>query len=247
MIDWSLHPGEIITVISDLHSNKRAIASALEAVKQKRTDKLIILGDILTYGIDAIETMDLVQKAIDGGAELIMGNHDEIYLDLIVGKLDIFSRLRPDLQETISYNLKLIDKKQFASWPWKKELIYNNVYWEYIKDREDFQVSGMKLRKMKHLAGVFGHTHRAACFGLLNGFLPSINGLDNDTFVINPGSVGQPRSSVKRATLLRLSSHNNRLWAEIEMVPYDIRGHIDDLSNSSLSDATKKIMMSYFQ
>lgn len=256
MIDWSSLPGEVITVVSDLHSNKRAIKAALEVVKQRRTDKLIILGDILTYGIDTVETMEMIQKELDGGAELITGNHDEMYLDLIAGRPGKFPRLRPDLRESILYNYNLMDQKQFAAWPWKKEIVHNKVYfshanpygdtWQYVKDKEDFQMAGLKLRHMKHLAGVFGHTHRAAHFGLLNGFIPAINGLGDDTFVINPGSVGQPRSNVKQATLLRLSSHNDKLWAEIEGVPYDVQAHVQDIQNSSLSPYTKSILSGFF-
>ena len=69
MIDWNSQPNEVIVVISDLHSNKRAIRSALESIKQKRVDKLIILGDILTYGIDAQETIEIVLKELEGGAD----------------------------------------------------------------------------------------------------------------------------------------------------------------------------------
>jgi predicted phosphodiesterase len=99
---------------------------------------------------------------------------------------------------------------------------------------------------MKHLAGVFGHTHRAAHFGLLSGFLPTIQELTNDTFVINPGSIGQPRSDLKRATMLRLSSHNNKLWAETEVIPYDIKEHVEELEKSSLSIYTKSILLHFF-
>jgi predicted phosphodiesterase len=256
MIDWNSHPGEVIVVISDLHSNKRAIKATLESVRLKRADKIIILGDVLTYGIDVAETMEMVQKEIDRGAELIVGNHDEMYLDIMAGRPGIFPKLRLDLQESILYNLKRVDPKQFVSWPWKKEIVHNSVYfshanpygnaWEYVKYKDDFQMAALKLHNMKHLAGIFGHTHRAAYFGLLSGFLPSIEGLTDDTFVINPGSVGQPRSDVKQATLLRLSSHVGKLWAEIEAVSYDVQAHVQDIQNSSLSSLTKSILSGFF-
>lgn len=256
MIDWNNVPGQVITVISDLHSNKRALKAVLKMAGSKRTDQLIILGDVLTYGIDTVETSAMVQKCVDEGAWLVMGNHDEMYLDLMAGKPGIFPKLRPDLQESILYNLKLVDQKQFISWPWKKEIVHNNIYfshanpygnaWDYVSDKEDFQMAAIKLRNMKHLVGVFGHTHRPAHFGLISGFLPLIEELGNDTFVINPGSVGQPRSDIKRATLLRLSSYNGRLWAETEVVSYDMRAHVQDIQNSSLTPKTKIILSNFF-
>lgn len=256
MIDWDKVPGEVVTVISDLHSNKRALTAALKAAGRKRTDQLIILGDVLTYGIDAIEALDAVQKCVDEGAWLLTGNHDEMYLDLIKGYSKIYGRLRPDLQESIAYNLSKIDKKQFSSLKWQREIVHNNVYyshanpygdfWEYISSPEDYQMAALKLKQMKHLAGVFGHTHRAAHFGLESGFLPRIEGLEDDIFVINPGSVGQPRSDVKMATLLRLSSYNGKLWAEIEGVSYDVRAHVRELNSSALSLRTKSILTGFF-
>lgn len=257
MIDWDKVPGEVVTVISDLHSNKRAMTAALEMAGKKRTDQLIILGDILTYGIDAVEVLDMVQKCMDEGAWLLTGNHDEIYLGLIGGQKTVYTKLRPDLQESIAYNILKINTKQFASLKWQSEIVHNNIYyshanpygnfWEYVKTTEDYTMAATKIKQKKHLAGVFGHTHRSVYFSLKQGELTSIDGLTEDTFVINPGSVGQPRSDVKHATILRLSSHNNKLWAEIEPVPYDISGHVEDLEKSTLSEYTKSVLISFFK
>ena len=256
MIDWGALPGKVITVISDLHSNKRAVKASLEAASAKRSDQLIILGDILTYGIDAQEVMDMVDEVLQNGAQLLIGNHDEMYLQLIAGYCEIFPKLRYDLQESITYNLKKIDTKQFTEWRWEKELVYDGIYfshanpygnfWEYVKDEDDFTMAAYKIKNMKHLAGVFGHTHRAAHFSLKSGFLPGIDGLQDDVFIINPGSVGQPRSTPRQASILRLSSYENRLWAEIEPVQYDMQAHVEDLQKSSLSDVTKTVLSSFF-
>jgi predicted phosphodiesterase len=256
MIDWDSVPGEVITVISDLHSNKRAVGAAMKAVKQKRCDQLVILGDILTYGIDVNEVTDMVGKAIDDGAWLLMGNHDEMYLDLIGGHCEIFSQLRPDLQESINYNLARLDTKLFASWAWQKQIVHHNVYyshanpygncWDYVKTIPGFHKAALKIQEMGHLAGVFGHSHRNICFSHRNQALPYIDGLENDIFVLNPGSIGQPRSRPTQATLLRLSSHKNKLWAEVEPVDYDMSGHVDSLLQSSLSAETKLVLASFF-
>lgn len=256
MIDWDSIPGEVIVVISDLHSNKRALSSAMKVVHQKRCDQLIILGDILTYGIDVKEVTDIVGKAIDDGAWLLMGNHDEMYLDLINGHCDIFQQLRPDLQESINYNLSKLDTKLFAGWNWQKQIVHHNIYfshanpygncWDYVKTVPGFQKAVLKIQEMKHLAGVFGHSHRNVCFSHKNQIIPRIDGLENDTFIMNPGSVGQPRSKPTQATILRLSSHKNKLWAEVEPVDYNMLEHVDSLLQSSLSTETKLLHASFF-
>lgn len=257
MIDWNSVPGEVITVISDLHSNKRAVKAALDAVKQKRTDRLVILGDILTYGIDVNEVVDMVGDSIQNGALLIRGNHDEIYLHMISGTIGIYDRLRPDLKESIDYNFSRLDTKLFSSWPWKNEIVIDNILfshanpygncWEYIKDIYDFRAAANKLEQMSHLAGVFGHTHRSKFHSIKNPSVSSIEGLCDDTFVLNPGSIGQPRSKPPGATLLRLSSHKNMLWAEIEPVEYDMKEHVEDLNKSSISETTKTILTTFFK
>lgn len=254
MIDWKSTEGEIIAIISDIHSNKRALQAAIKIVKEKPYDKLIILGDILSYGIDVQEVLDIVSNEILNGALLLKGNHDEIYLDLLLGNNNFLSKLKPFLQETISYTLDKINIKQFSEWNWQEQLIIDNIYfshanpygnlWDYIKTPENFHNAALQIKELNYLAGVFGHSHRNACYSLNNGFLSNINGLENDIFIINPGSVGQPRGTT--SSILRLSSHNDRLWAETEQVQYDIQGHIDDLSNSTLSDMTKNKLIEFF-
>jgi len=257
MIDWDKVPGEVITVISDIHSNARALKAVSDTVKQKRTDQLVILGDIFTYGIDTRETADMVQKYIDDGAWLLMGNHDQIYLELISGNTKTLDKLRPDLKESITYNMDRLDEKQFISWHWQRQITHQKILfshanpfgdlWGYINDIYDFQAAAKAVQHAGQIAGVFGHTHRDRYFSTKNPNLTSIEGLSDDVFVLNPGSVGQPRSTPRRATILRLSSHNDRLWAEIEPVDYDMQAHIDDLISSPLSEATKTILTSFFR
>lgn len=256
MIEWDSLPGEVIVIISDLHSNKRAVSSAIKAAHQKRCDQLIILGDIFTYGIDVEEVTDMVDEALGGGARLLMGNHDEMYLDLINGHCDIFERLRPDLQESINYNLSKLDTKLFASWDWQKQIVHHNIYfshanpygncWDYVKTISGFQRAALKIQEMGYLAGVFGHSHHNVCFSHKNQIIPYINGLDDDIFILNPGSVGQPRSKPAQATILRLSSYKNKLWAEVESVDYDMSEHVASILQSSLSTETKMIHASFF-
>ena len=257
MIDWNKVPGEVTVVVSDLHANKRAVKAAFDVVHNKRADRVIILGDILTYGIDVNEVTDMVDEILSKGAELIVGNHDQMYKELIAGYCPIFSKLRDDLQESITYNLNKLDTKRFTNWSWKDSIICDDVYfshanpygnaWEYIKDIHDFQNAARTVKRKGYLAGVFGHTHRDKCFSLKTGDLTHIDGLTDDTFVINPGSVGQPRGGPMQASILRLSSHKNKLWAEVESIPYDVQGHLNDLRSSSLSDATKAVLLSFFK
>lgn len=256
MIKWNKLKGEVISVISDIHSNKRALEAALKLVDAKRTDKLIILGDILTYGINAQETLDMLQKRIDKGALIFKGNHDDIYLKLINNQPSFFNDLRDDIQESILYNIKRIDCAQYKSWDWKMGLIHNEVFfshanpygnlWTYINSEEDHKNAAYQIDVSKCIAGVFGHTHRSKCYSFKEGFLDYIQNKSKDTFILNSGSVGQARSKDARSTFLRLCSHKGKLWAEIENIKYDMQSHREEIINSSLSGKTKKMLLPYF-
>lgn len=248
--------GPVITVISDIHANKLALSAALKMVHNQRTDQLIILGDILSYGVDINEVIDLVQFEIDKGAWLIMGNHDQMYNELISGHCEIFPNLHGWLQETIMFNFSKLNAKQFSGWNWKQQIIEQNLLfshanphgnvWDYINTKKDFVDAAIMIQAQGAIAGIFGHTHRSVCWSLKNNKIPIIDGLGDDIFVLNPGSVGQPRKTPPQSSLLRLSSHNNKLWAEIETVNYDVQKHLESLINSSLSEETKTKLISFF-
>ena len=256
MIDWDIVQGEIITVISDIHSNKIALKTALEEIKQ--SNQIIILGDILTYGVDVVEVTDMIDELIIKGAWLLIGNHDQMYMDLIQnGRCEILNMLRPEIQESVKYTIDKLDTKKFMSWNWKKEIVYNDIlfshanpygnFWEYVKSEEDFRKAAKTIQKLGHLAGVFGHTHRSNIYSLTNKYLPETNGISNDVFVINPGSVGQPRNGLFRSSILRLSSHKKKLWAEIKPIQYDEKEHIKSIMLSSLSDQSKMKLSMFFK
>jgi hypothetical protein len=66
-----------VTVIPDVHGNMSALRNAISWAKS-RNHFMIFLGDVLDYGIDTLEVVDMVyQLVIRGEAELIMGNHEK--------------------------------------------------------------------------------------------------------------------------------------------------------------------------
>ena len=71
-----------IAVLSDIHSVSSALDAALDDARAEGFDVLLILGDLLTYGVNPAETLELVHEAVArDGAILISGNHDQMYLD----------------------------------------------------------------------------------------------------------------------------------------------------------------------
>ena len=60
-------------IISDIHANVHAFKAVLAEIQEKDVDRIICLGDVIGYGPDPIECLDLVQEHC---ALTLLGNHD---------------------------------------------------------------------------------------------------------------------------------------------------------------------------
>ena len=63
-------------ILSDIHSNREALAAVLARVRRKRWDRAIVLGDVVGYGANPNEAVDMVRSLKPLAA--IRGNHDKV-------------------------------------------------------------------------------------------------------------------------------------------------------------------------
>jgi predicted phosphodiesterase len=63
----------MIAVISDIHANLEALEAALAEIERRKVDEILCLGDVIGYGPNPIECLDLVMKRC---SVTLMGNHD---------------------------------------------------------------------------------------------------------------------------------------------------------------------------
>ena len=61
-------------ILSDIHANCEALSAVLAHVRRKRWDKAIVLGDVVGYGANPNQAVDMVRKLSPLVA--IRGNHD---------------------------------------------------------------------------------------------------------------------------------------------------------------------------
>ena len=67
-------------------------------IDKKGFDKLILLGDILTYGVNIHEVLDLVANRVSkNNTYLIRGNHDQLYDELLNSKYSDYYENLPAL------------------------------------------------------------------------------------------------------------------------------------------------------
>src|SRR6202163_4039125 len=68
---WEIH--SVKALISDIHSNLEALQAVLEDIKQHNIEEIYCLGDIVGYGPNPRECVDLIMKC----QVVLLGNHDQ--------------------------------------------------------------------------------------------------------------------------------------------------------------------------
>ena len=71
-----------IAVISDIHGNLEALKKAFEYIEKNDIDEVICLGDVVGYGPNPNECVELIKEKV---TVCLLGNHD----NAAIGKQDI--------------------------------------------------------------------------------------------------------------------------------------------------------------
>ncbi|MCA9322659.1 MAG: metallophosphoesterase family protein [Planctomycetes bacterium] len=204
-------------VISDLHSNIVALRAVFEDIDRRGIDTIYCLGDVVGYGPDPEPCIDLVRERC---AFTVRGNHDEA----LFSGADRFNpyargailwtrdRLRPGLFRPRINNerwewLQSLPLEQRVGDHWFVHGSPRDHVNEYIYREDVFFNADGKLKTI--FAGVkktlfVGHTHLPVVIGDdLKTFVPSGQeatcNLTDRKFIVNVGSVGQPRDRDPRA------------------------------------------------
>lgn len=214
-------------IISDVHSNLEALEAAISEIKKRKVDQVVCLGDVVGYGANPMECLELVKKETQ---EVIMGNHDRAVED--VGLRDCFS---PDARRAIEWTAPLLsdqEKKFIRSF---REIVMDrskNVTWTHgsIHEPEEFHYlfreedTEPSFKRLETRFGFFGHTHIPSLFSKKSGegkYLPAgVYQLDEkEQYLINPGSVGQSRDRNPQLSFALFDSQE--LTLEIVRLDYD--------------------------
>lgn len=254
-----------IAIVGDIHGNARALRAALAQARRGPLDRIVFLGDLLTYGHDVDEVLDLVAEAQEKDhATLLIGNHDRMYFDIVDGRHDYFDQLPGWLKDTVNLTLETPRTATLAtalSWAEEARLderaiaAHANPYgkgdWRYLNSLDDHVEAGAALAQRSLDVGVFGHTHRPRFFDDIRPFgaVPFDEPLEagrSNPIVINAGAVGQPRDGTGQAVLLRLTLTDETVSATFERVAYDRAAHIAAVRATRLPSATIERLVRFF-
>lgn len=195
-------------IISDIHSNYEALSVAIEELKKEKVDKIICCGDLVGYGPNPNECIELVNTH---NILSIKGNHDAAVLG--EANLDWFN---DDAKSAVVITKQMLNKENLLFLTTLKEFYTeNNILFVHGSPRDflyEYLITISSLRAnihyMKQQIAFCGHSHVPFIYffdSVLNkdGLIPvstKIIQLDKTKkYIINVGSVGQPRDNNNRA------------------------------------------------
>ena len=231
-----------LAVISDIHGNLHALDAVLAAVDAERTDALWCLGDVVGYGPRPNECCARVAERAD---LVLLGNHDLAVLgglDLDDFAPDVASSARWTRAELSEQSRAFLAALVPAGAVEGVELYHGSPrdpVWEYVLRVEEiayaFAVTSAPLV-------LVGHSHVALAISLagaeLAGGLARAGtrpDLASARWLLNPGSVGQPRDGDPRAAYLVLE--DGRRFAEFRRVSYPVEKTQREIRDEGLPEA----------
>jgi predicted phosphodiesterase len=232
----------IVAVISDIHGNRHALEAVLDHVSETECEELWCLGDLVGYGAEPDACVELMRAH---AAVCLAGNHDLG----VTGEIDLenFSDIAREAAEWTRQAISTGSREYLQSLDSSNENEAVGLYhasprdpvWEYVLSPLQAELC---FDTQPHRIALIGHTHVALSFHRADGGSATgetrrdgeILELAEGHWLLNPGSVGQPRDGDPRAGWLELDLDN---WtAAFRRTNYDIEGAAWEIRAARLPD-----------
>jgi predicted phosphodiesterase len=232
-----------VAILSDIHGNRHALEAVLADAKRSPAQEIWCLGDVVGYGADPNDCCALVRANAD---RCLVGNHDLA----VIGELplDEFSRgaalAARWTQEVIhSDHVDWLRSLQ-PQWHGPDVDLFHasprDPIWEYVLSA---LLAELCLDAQEQRVSLVGHSHVALSFVRPDGRPatgePRRGGdelsIAAGEWILNPGSVGQPRDGDSRAAWLLLDTG---AWtASWRRTDYDVAGAAASIRAARLPDS----------
>ena len=217
-----------VAIVSDIHGNRQAFEAVLDAIEESDCEEMWCLGDLVGYGAEPDACVELAHHH---AAICLAGNHDlGVRGDL---PLEDFSRgaalaarwTQETITEATREYLQALEPVNLDEQVGLYHASPRDPVWEYVVSALQAELC---LDVQSHRVCLIGHSHVALSFSRLPGEpatgRPRVADeeleLQQGEWLINPGSVGQPRDSDPRAAWLELDLDG---WSAVyHRVEYDI-------------------------
>jgi predicted phosphodiesterase len=205
-----------VAVISDIHSNLPALEAVLADIGAGDPDQVWCLGDVVGYGAQPDECTQLVSEVVE---VCLAGNHDLV----VRGDLDVryfamsagaaarwtLKKAQPSTREFLSGLAPLGQSNGVGLY----HASPRDPVWEYVLS---ISQAGECLDVQQQRICLIGHSHVACYFAREDGGdtvgEQAMDGaklqMQSGEWLVNPGSVGQPRDGDPRAAYLMLDTED---------------------------------------
>ena len=215
-------------IFSDVHGNLEALQSALRFIEDYPGARIFCLGDIVGYGANPGECLSEIMKIVHVS---LIGNHDHAAIGLT--SIQYFN---PYAKEAVIWTSEHLDDREkaylsglpfYRRFPEKSFLVHASPIhpdqWNYVITSDDAKKN---FPGFQEPLCFIGHTHapmviRLAPDGSLEKEKMDMFHIRSEyRYIINVGSIGQPRDGDWRACLIVYDDENQTI--EYKRLEYDI-------------------------
>lgn len=210
-----------IAIIADIHGNLPAL-QAVTALEHD-ADMWVCAGDMVGYYLNPDEVCSLVRSL---GAFVVRGNHDEYVCRTAIPEKEISCEYRSEYcREVMTHEnlqwLRMIPVQIGFVFGKVKFSVRHASPWDettYIYPDSYNHLKRIELSDNEVL--VLAHTHHPMLIKV------------GDGFVLNPGSVGQPRDGTPEASYAILDTLTGAI--SLRRAPYDTAAYAQELRNADI-------------
>ena len=218
-------------ILSDIHANCEALTAVLAHVRRKRWDRAVVLGDVVGYGANPNQAVDMVRDLKPLAA--IRGNHDKVCSGIEDGEM--FNRVALQAALWTRGRLTPSNLRWLQSLP-EGPIVVDGAFAAShgTPIDEDAYIFGEiealnVFRQTTFPLCFFGHSHFPVVFGLSPDAIQTVLTQPPSfhfrlepgvRYLVNPGSIGQPRDGNPLASFAMFDSETRSV--SVYRVPYKL-------------------------
>jgi len=243
-----------LAILSDIHGNLEAFRAVLTDVGNQDVDEILNLGDFIDYGPNSNEVSQIIRNS---AIKTIIGNHEYIFFD--PEEINRFSHNAAVSFKITRENLP----RKFVSWikslP-KIKILNNrtircvhgmppNSVHEYLSYQSQYRLLNI-FRELEERIVFVGHTHIQDLIKFNESDQKPVRVRlgkekykleENTKYIVNGGSVGQPREKNKQAKYIIYDTEKELLIPRF--VDYEIGKTVAKIRNSDYPDKNADILL----
>lgn len=225
-------------IVSDVHANLEALERVLTDIEKRKVKQIVFLGDAVGYGPNPNETTSILKETC---SVLLAGNHDRVAVGLESPEF-----FNPIAKAAVLWTASVLTEenkntiKEFRMIKILKNILFVHStpkepeQWHYLLSYPDAEVN---FECFKQWICFLGHSHTPFILerlpsGEISTYGETARLYKENRYIINVGSVGQPRDRDPRACYALLNGEN----VELIRVDYPIKETQRKMQEAGLPD-----------